>query len=123
MEEIPGWLAAPLIAAVIAAVGYVGKLAVELRRSGRVQRAEDLTRLLALQTLLEANRLAFATQIDLVRQLAETLRANHSESELQYSGAERLFTALYDQFSDDEAEYTPLFEAIQNTRYALSIKR
>ena len=52
----------PLLAAVVAALGYVSKLAVEQWRSWRVRRAEDIGKLLALRALLGGSGLVFRIQ-------------------------------------------------------------
>jgi hypothetical protein len=104
VDGVPGWFAPALVAAVIAALGYVGRLTVDAWRSWRARRADDFARLLRLQAHLAASGAAFRVQRELAQRLADMLRHNHPEHLPDRSGLERLFTALHDQFSPDEAE-------------------
>jgi hypothetical protein len=104
VDEVPAWLAPALVAAVIAALGYVGRLTVDAWRSWRLRRAEDFAKLLRLQAHLAASGAAFRVQRELAGRLADMLRHNHAADLPHGAGLERLFTVLHDRFSPEEAE-------------------
>jgi hypothetical protein len=103
--------------AVVAALGYVGKLGIESLREWRKDRAERLARLLQLQALLRAGRTAALVQRDLAGRLAAQLRAKHPNDLPQAPGLERLFSALYERFDPQERELHSVIRAY--TEHAL----
>lgn len=90
-----------VIAAGLAALGYVGKLLVDSWRSWRVEQHRRRTRLLELDALLNASDETFRSQVGLARELTERLVAAHPGVSTG-GGYDTLFTALYPQF-DQEA--------------------
>ena len=62
MEGIPQWLGAPVLAATIAALGYVLKLLIDELNKWRARRYEQQSRLVALQSMLLASRRVYETQ-------------------------------------------------------------
>jgi hypothetical protein len=113
--------AGPLIGvvagAVVAALGYVGKLAVESWREWRQDRAERLARLLQLQALLRAGRTAFQVQRELAGRLEAQLRHKYPNDLPDEPGFERMFTHLYDRFEPEQAELHSVIRAY--TEHAL----
>ena len=66
MADVPQWLRDPLLAAVIAALGYVAKLLIEEVTRWQARRSERRARLVALQSQLLATRRVFEIQNELV---------------------------------------------------------
>lgn len=103
--------------ALIAALGYVGKLSVEGIRDWRRARAQRLARMLQLQALLRASRAAFLVQRDLADRLAAQLMTKHASDLPDHSGLERLFIGLHSRLDHDEAELHAVIRAY--TEHAL----
>jgi hypothetical protein len=103
IEEIPAWLGAALVGAVVAALGYVGRLIVDEWRSWRTRRAEETASLLSLKALLDAAGAAFAVQAELRDRLSAMLHQHHPDV-ADDQGYERYFSSLHGDFSPDEME-------------------
>ncbi len=112
MASIPEWFGAAVLGAVIAALGYVAKLAVDVWSEWRRAHAARLARLLQLASLLHASRTVFRTQRRLVSRLEDSLRAGDASMERDESGFERHFTRAYARFSTDEAELHALIRSM-----------
>jgi hypothetical protein len=91
MDLAPEWLRTPLLAALLAALGYVAKLLIEEFTKWRLRRDERQSKLVALQSLLLASRRVYEIQNDLIRKLY---------GEIRLSGTGKLSeeTASYDEF-------------------------
>jgi hypothetical protein len=113
--------AGPLIGvaagAVVAALGYVGRLAVESWREWRQDRATRRARLLQLQALLRASRTAFQVQRELAGRLAAQLRRKYPDELPDEPGLERMFAHLYHRFEPEQAELHSVIRAY--TEHAL----
>jgi len=70
----PFWAAPALLAAVVAALGFVGKTIVDLVLRLREAARERTSRLIELYALLRAGDVAFAVQRELRKRLADRLR-------------------------------------------------
>jgi hypothetical protein len=103
--------------AVVAALGYVGKLVVESWTEWRRAEAQSLAQLFKLQALLRASRTAFLVQRGLAGRLAEQLRAAHAAEIPREPGLERLFSDLYARFAPADAELHEIVRAY--TEHAL----
>src|SRR4051794_22424566 len=68
-DELSGALVAALITAGIAALGYVGKLAVTAYQAWRAEKRRRLARLLQLNALLSATEAVFKTILRLAQEL------------------------------------------------------
>lgn len=79
VTQSQSWLIAPLVAAIIAAVGYVAKLAVETAINWSRARREQRARLVALQSLLLSSNAVFGIQNKLVRRLCAEITSAHPE--------------------------------------------
>jgi hypothetical protein len=79
MQQIPGWLSTALIGAVIAALGYVSKLAIESALQWRAARTARRAQLVHLLSLLLATRKAFIIQNALARRLCDEITRAHPE--------------------------------------------
>lgn len=101
LSDVPDWPGTAVVAAVLAAVGYVAKLLIELIRDVRRSRAEKRARLLELASLLRATRVLFLVQNQLAVRLAEALRSAHPDAP-SGSGYEDLFATQFDTFTPDQ---------------------
>ncbi|MBR0908607.1 hypothetical protein [Bradyrhizobium japonicum] len=84
MQQIPGWLSTALIGAVIAALGYVSKLAIESALQWRAARTARRAQLVHLLSLLLATRKAFIIQNALARRLCDEITRAHPELDGSY---------------------------------------
>jgi hypothetical protein len=73
MDSLPEWLLTPLVAAIIAAVGYVSKLAIEEVAQWRSIRRERRSKLVELQSLLLATREIYQIQNELIQRLCDEI--------------------------------------------------
>lgn len=112
VNSVPGWLGTAVAGAVIAALGYVAKLAIEGWSAWRRARAERLGRLLELASLLHASSEGFFYQKRLVDRLEESLRTKHPEIAPDRSGFERHFAGAFGSFTPDEAELHGLIRSM-----------
>jgi hypothetical protein len=79
MADLPQWLRDPLLAAVIAALGYVAKLLIDEVSRWQTRRSERRARLVALQSQLIASKRVFEIQNELVRGLCKEIEAANSD--------------------------------------------
>ncbi len=108
----PYWAAPALLAAVIAALSFVGKtitdLVLRLREAARARNS----RLTELYALLRAGDVAFAVQRELRIRLAEKLRRRLPETAKLPRGFDRLFAATYASMNDEERQLHLLIRTI-----------
>jgi hypothetical protein len=88
--------------AVVAALGYVGKLVVQGWTAWRHGRAQRTASLLQLQALLEASRVAFLVQRKQANRLAKLLKTRYPDDTAHRPGLERLFSELHGHFNQEE---------------------
>ena len=102
LMRFPEWLGAAVIGAVVAALGYVGKLIIEswlgIREAQNARRA----RLVELQSLLRAAWVSFTVQNNHAKRLLLMIRKDHPELIGIEEGYERLFTKAHELFTPDE---------------------
>ncbi len=103
--------------AVVAALGYVGKLIVESWQQWRARKSALQAQLLRLQALLNASRAAFQVQAALSDRLASNLGGRLGSDLPPHEGYEDLFSALYDQMTPGEQSLHELIRAY--TEFAL----
>ncbi len=103
LNNLPEWIGTGLLGAVIAAMGFVGKLLYELWSDRRNAQAARLARIIDLSALFTASRVLFLVQNRWARSLLELLRKNHPEKSDNADGFESVFTSLHDAFSTEEA--------------------
>src|SRR5262245_22279703 len=84
LDHLPEWLRTPLIPAVIAAIGYVAKLAIEGLSKWNAGRRERRAKLIALQSLLLASKSVFEVQNTLVKRLCKEIRPGHETTDVTY---------------------------------------
>jgi hypothetical protein len=112
VNSVPDWLGTAMAGAVIAALGYVAKLAIEGWSGWRRERAKRLRKLLELSSLLHASSEAYFYQRRLVDRLEQSLRVNHPEIAYDQSGFERHFAEAFGVFTRDEAELHGLIRSM-----------
>jgi membrane protein required for beta-lactamase induction len=98
MNDVPDWLAAAVVGAALAALGYVGKLILEWLASIRQASAARRAKLAQLSSLLRATWVAYSIQNDHARRLESMVRQNHPAAP-QEEGFERLFATLCPHFN------------------------
>jgi hypothetical protein len=93
-----------IVGALLAALGYVGKLVAEGLREWRRERARRITRLLQLQALLRASKTAFDVQNELAIRLHDRLREKHPDAAQAGEGFEDFFSRLHHDFDPEDAD-------------------
>ena len=81
LGSVPEWLSTPVVGAVIAALGYTGKLIVEVLAKRRRQQDERRSKLATLHSLLLASRAVYLIQNELVRKFCEDVRVSEADAE------------------------------------------
>jgi hypothetical protein len=107
---LPEWLGTAAIGAVIAALGYLAKTAIELMTAARREQRERRAALVRLGSLLRATGVAFKIQSDLVQRLHNEIQKNHPDVSTE-GGYDRAFSRAYPQLSDDELELHAMVRA------------
>ena len=100
----PFWAAPALLAAVVAALGFVGKTITDLVLRLRADARDRKSRLTELYALLRAGDVAFAVQRELRKRLAEQLRQRLPETAKLPPGFDRLFAATFADMNDEERQ-------------------
>jgi hypothetical protein len=111
-SSAPYWAAPALLAALIAALGFVGKTAADLVLRLRETARDRKSRLTELYALLRAGDVAFAVQRELRMRLADQLRERLPETASLPPGFDRLFVATYDDMNDEERKLHSLIRNI-----------
>ena len=108
----PFWAAPALLAACIAALGFVGKTITDLILRLREVTRERKSRLTELFALLRAGDVAFAAQRGLRKRLAEQLRHRLPERADLPPGFDRFFAATYADMNDEERQLHSLIRTM-----------
>jgi len=108
----PSWAAPALLAALIAALGFVGKTAADLVLRLRETARARKTQLTELYALLRAGDVAFWVQRELRKRLAAQLRARLPATSDLPPGFDRLFAATYSVMTEEERQLFTLIRAI-----------
>ncbi len=103
--------------AVVAVLGYVGKLIVESWQQWRARKAALQAQLLRLQALLKASRAAFQVQAAVRDRLTSDLMERLRSDLPQYEGYEELFSVLHDRMTPGERSLHEIIRAY--TEFAL----
>jgi hypothetical protein len=94
-----------LVTAVIAAAGYVAKLAIDTSHEWRVKRQIERASLYRLRSLLIASRVAFRVQRQQADRLAANLRQTKPQFPTDNQGLEHLLSQAHAQLSPDEVDH------------------
>lgn len=111
-SQAPFWAAPALLAAVIAALGFVGKTAADFVLRLREAARERRSRLTELYALLRAGDVAFAVQRELRKRLAAQLRERLPKTADLSPGFDRLFAATYAAMNEEERQLHVLIRNI-----------
>lgn len=111
LTQIPEWLGAALISAIIAALGYVGKLIADSLNAFREVRNARRARLVELHCLLKAGKTSYMIQHELRSRLDALITKNQPKIP-QEGGIERRFSMAYKKFSPVEKELHSLIQSI-----------
>src|SRR5262249_4556209 len=103
-ESVPEWLGAGVLGAVIAALGYVFKLFIDVFKQWRSEAAARRAQLLELRARLQASRALFATQRSQCALLAGRIRERLGAEAPSAGGFDRLFAAVYANMNPDERD-------------------
>ena len=106
------WAAPALLAAFIAALGFIGKTAADLILRFRETASERRSRLIELYALIRAGDAAFKVQRDLRVRLANQLRQRLPETAQLPRGFDRLFSATYSNMNDEERQLHSLIRTM-----------
>jgi hypothetical protein len=112
ISSAPFWAAPALLAALIAALGFVGKTTADLVLRLREAARDRKSRLTEIFALLRAGDVAFAVQRELRIRLADQLRKRLPETASLPPGFERLFVATYADMNDEERQLHSLIRNI-----------
>lgn len=112
LMQVPAWLGAAVIGAVVAAFGYVGKLIIESWLRILEARNARRARLVDLQSLLRAAWVSFAVQNGHAERLLSMVRENHSDLIVEEEGYERAFSKAYRVFTPDEKDLHAIIRSI-----------
>ena len=108
----PFWAAPALLAAVVAALGFVGKTIIDLVLRLRTDARDRKSRLTELYALLRAGDVAFSVQKELRNRLAEQLRRRLPETAKLPPGFDRLFAATFADMDNEERQLHLLIRTI-----------
>jgi len=106
-----------LVAAVLAALGYIAKLILHEFMAWRRRKARSLARLLRLSSLLNAAYVAFAIQSRNRDRLASIIKGSHPDEAHSPQGYDDLLSTMYDRFAPEEKELHAIIRGI--TTHAL----
>jgi len=112
LTQAPEWIGAAVIGAVIAALGYVGKLILEWWAKVHEARNVRRARLIELESLLRATRVSFVIQNTHANRLTSMIKENHPNSIQLEEGYERIFSKAYDKFTPEERELHGIIRSI-----------
>lgn len=105
MSEEQSTLVAALLAAGLAALGYVAKLIVEMIRAAADRRSVRIAKLVELDGLLRAVNAVYQTQNTLARRLQKSVETNQPDLGTRAAkGFEATFVAAYEKMTDPERE-------------------
>jgi hypothetical protein len=104
LDQVPEWLGAAVVGAVLAALGYLAKAAIDavtaLREAQRARRA----RLIALRSLLRAARVTFQVQQAKAVELIDRIAARTGNGALRGTPYERALSESYPVMTAEERE-------------------
>lgn len=112
MVDLPEWLSTAVVGAIIAALGYVAKLFIELWRSHRELHDIRRARLVELQSLLRATKVSFEIQVGHAERLLEMINTKYSDLLRGQRGYERKFSLAFEKFTEDEKELHGIIRGI-----------
>jgi hypothetical protein len=112
LNQVPEWLGAAGIGAVLAAVGYVAKLIVDSWLRFRDAQSVHRARLVELRSLLQAGWTSFDVQNEHAKHLLSMIRERHTGAGGAEDGYERTFSRAFGEFGQDEKELHAIIRGI-----------
>ena len=103
-SSVPKWLAAALLAAALATIGFVGKQILEWIAALNAARRTRRARLVTLLSLLNGSAAVFRVQAVLRDRLFEAVRERNSELSKIQTGYDAVFFAAFSSMTDDERQ-------------------
>lgn len=105
------WAAPALLGAVLAALGYLGKLLADFVLALRVTKRQRRARLAELLALLRAGDAAFAVQCEIRDRLYALLREKQPDIKVESSGFDRVFALAHSAMTPEELELHTIIRA------------
>lgn len=119
--QIPEWLATAMVGAVLAALGYVAKLFIELLQSKMDNRRLKRSRLIELQSLLKAAKVAFRIQNKHASKLTGRVETRYPEISQKYTGYAEKISRTFHSFDEEEKQIHSIIRSITiNTLFTLN---
>jgi hypothetical protein len=115
LVQLPEWLGAALIGAVLAALGYVAKSALELWTAARRRSEARRAALIELHSLLRASGVTFRIQNGHARRLLQMVQRNHPEEVRGAVGYEGHFARAHSRFNAEEKELHSIIRSMTTT--------
>ena len=104
LNSVPEWLAAALVAAALATLGFVGKQILEWLTSIRAAKRERRARLVTLLSLLNGSAAVYRVQAVLRNRLFNAVRQRDPELAKIASGYEAVFEAAFPTMTEAERQ-------------------
>ena len=103
-SEWPGWLGEGILAAVAAAVGFIGKTLYDHWRERQSKKGNTLAELRVLHGLLDESFSVFKSQNYMARRLLKMVEQNHADLVAGKRGFDDKFCAAFPALTPEEAE-------------------
>ena len=110
--QIPDWLGTALVGAVLAALGYVFKLFIELYQSFQERQRTKRARLIELQSLLRATNVAFTIQKKHAINLTHWIKTNRPEVLQKLTGYEGIIAGAFNHLNPEGKELHSIIRSI-----------
>lgn len=110
--QIPEWIGTAVVGAIVATLGYVGKLLVELFQAHRDKQRLRRSKLIELQSLLKANEVAFLIQNGHAQTLTRWIETNYPDVSQKLMGYEDKISGAYIHLNKQEKELHSLIRSI-----------
>lgn len=104
VSQLPQWLGAAILAAVISLLGFLGKLIIELVRNHRERRKKRLARLIELCSLLNASYDVYQKQNGIARALCQQVGSRLEKTLKAGQTMDSLLSSCYPQMNEGEKE-------------------
>jgi hypothetical protein len=116
LSEADASIVVAILAALFAALGYVGKLVVDVARAAIERRAARRAKLVEIDSLLRASRAVFVVQNELAIRLEESLSQSQPDTVVpEGAGYEETFVAGYAEATPAERELHGLIRSMTET--------
>ena len=110
--DLPEWLGAALVGAILAALGYVAKALIEVWTAHRQRKHARRAALVELYSLLRAAGVTFKIQNEHAKNLTTAIAMRHPEHVLEKDGLDQTLSKGYPHFDADEKELHGLIRSM-----------